>query len=82
MPVGEVVYDATPEKVELKQGAARRARNSARKAGRAATLWKGSGESRKGRMGAEKKLASLCAGIDRHGVENVRVSQERSSDPP
>jgi hypothetical protein len=27
------------------------------------------------------KLASLCAGINGHDVENERVSQERSSDP-
>ena len=27
------------------------------------------------------KLASLCAGINRHDVENERVLQERSSDP-
>jgi hypothetical protein len=26
-------------------------------------------------------LGSMCAGQNRHGVENVRVSQERSSDP-
>jgi len=26
-------------------------------------------------------LASLCAGINRHDVENERVSQGRSSDP-
>jgi len=27
------------------------------------------------------ELGSLCAGINRHDVENARVSQERSSDP-
>jgi hypothetical protein len=27
------------------------------------------------------KLGLLCAGINRHDVENERVSQERSSDP-
>ena len=28
-----------------------------------------------------QKLGSLCAGINRHDVENEKVSQERSSDP-
>jgi hypothetical protein len=27
------------------------------------------------------ELGSLCAGINRHGVENERVLRERSSDP-
>jgi len=29
----------------------------------------------------DPELGSLCAGINRHDVENARVSQERSSDP-
>jgi hypothetical protein len=29
----------------------------------------------------DDNLALLCAGQNRHGVENERVSQERSSDP-
>jgi len=31
--------------------------------------------------GPAPELGSLCAGINRHDVENARVSQERSSDP-
>jgi hypothetical protein len=33
------------------------------------------------RMAPASKLASLCAGINRHDVKNERVLQERSSDP-
>ena len=32
-------------------------------------------------MQIDDNLALLCAGQNRHGVENERVSQERSSDP-